>query len=87
MERVFECWMGQPVVVQLALGQLKLRLRGQVLREDEETLFMRPECGPDLKIAKTTVLAIEEMDVRFYHCRDWRPKKVCPLKRQSFLPP
>jgi len=75
MKGVFESWMGQPVVVQLALGQLKLRLSGQVLREDEETLLMRPEWGPDLKIVKTTVLAIEEMDIPFSHCRDWRPKE------------
>jgi len=78
MESVFESWMGQPVVVQLALGHLKLRLSGQVLREDEETLLMRPECGPDLKIAKTTLLAIEEMDVPFSHRHDWRPKQGAP---------
>lgn len=72
---MFESWMGQPVLVQFALGQLKLRLSGQVLREDEETLLMRPECGPDFKIAKTAVLAIEEMDVPFAHCRDWHSKK------------
>jgi hypothetical protein len=75
MEGVFESWTGQLVVVQLALGQSKLRLSGQVLKEDEETLLMRPECGPDLRIAKTTVLAIEEMDAPFPRCRDWRSKR------------
>jgi RNase P/RNase MRP subunit p29 len=65
MEGVFESWMGLPVVVQLTLGQSKLRLSGQVLKEDEETLLIRPQCGPDLRIAKTTVLAIEEADIAF----------------------
>jgi hypothetical protein len=30
------------------------------LKEHGETLLMRPQCGPDLEISKTKVLAIEE---------------------------
>ena len=61
MEGVFESWIGQPVVLQVTLGGLKLSLRGKVLKEGGETLLMRPQCGPDVQICKTKVLAIEEM--------------------------
>jgi hypothetical protein len=60
MTRVFESWIGQPVVLRVALGQFKLRLLGKVLKEQDETLLMRPQCGPDLENSKTKVLAIEE---------------------------
>ena len=61
MEGVFASWIGQPVVLQVVLGQFKLSLRGKVLKEHGEMLLMRPDCGPDLTISKTKVLAIEEM--------------------------
>lgn len=61
MDGVFEPWIGQPAVLQVTLGQFKLSLRGKVLKEQEETLLLRPEWGPDLEISKTKVLAIEEM--------------------------
>ena len=60
MRGVFEPWIGLPVVLQVTLGQFKLRLLGKVLREQGETLLMRPQCGPDVEISKTKVLAIEE---------------------------
>jgi hypothetical protein len=44
----------------VALGQFKLRLLGKVLKEQGETLLMRPQYGPDVEISKTKVLAIEE---------------------------
>jgi len=60
MEGVFQSWIGQPVVLQVALGGLKLSLRGKVLKEGAEALQMRPQCGPDVEISKTKILAIEE---------------------------
>ena len=60
MGGVFEPWIGQPVVLQVTIGPFKLRLLGKVLKEQQETLLMRPQCGPDLEISKTKVLAIEE---------------------------
>jgi hypothetical protein len=61
MQNAFESWIGQQVVVQLALGQIKVSLRGMLLRDQTETLLMRPEAGSDIEIAKTRVLAIEEV--------------------------
>jgi len=34
------------------------------LRDQEKTLLMRPEAGPDIEITKTRVLAIEEVKRR-----------------------
>lgn len=61
MQNAFESWIGQQVVVQLAFGQIKVSLRGKLLRDETETLLMRPEAGSDIEIAKTRVLAIEEV--------------------------
>jgi hypothetical protein len=61
MQNAFESWIGQQVVVQLAFGQIKVSLRGMLLRDQTETLLMRPEAGSDIEIAKTKVLAIEEV--------------------------
>jgi hypothetical protein len=61
MQSAFESWIGQQVVVQLAFGQIKVSLRGMLLRDQTETLLMRPQAGSDIEIAKTRVLAIEEV--------------------------
>ena len=60
MQSAFESWLGQAVVVQLTLGQIKLSLRGTLLKDKSETLLVRPEAGSDVEIPKTKVLAIEE---------------------------
>lgn len=59
MQNPFESWIGQRVVVQLGLGQVKVSLRGVLLRDLTETLLMKPEAGPRIEIAKTKILAIE----------------------------
>lgn len=59
MQGPFESWIGQRVVVQLALGQVKVSLRGVLLGDLAETLLMKPEAGPRIEIAKTNILAIE----------------------------
>lgn len=68
MESAFQSWIGHPVVVRVALGHIKLSLRGRVLKEQPETLLMRPQFGPDLEICKTKVLAIEEVVARPTGC-------------------
>jgi len=65
MEDLFQRWIGQPVVLQVTLGQLKISLRGKILQEHGDTLLMRPQCGPDLEISKTKLLAIEETRLPF----------------------
>lgn len=61
MQNAFESWIGQQVVVQLAFGRIKVSLRGMLLRDQAETLVMRPEAGSDVEFAKARVLAIEEV--------------------------
>lgn len=60
MERVFDLWVGQAVVLQVVLGRVKLSVRGKLLKDRGETLLVTPEVGCDVEIPKTTVLAIEE---------------------------
>lgn len=62
MRDAFESWIGQKVVVQLGLGLIKVSLRGVLLQGLKETLLMKPEAGPSIEIAKTKVLAIEEVE-------------------------
>jgi hypothetical protein len=70
MKNAFEPWVGQVVLVQVALGRVKLSLRGTLLRDRSESLLMRPEVGSDVEIPKTNVLAIEEVGHR---CTAWQP--------------
>ena len=60
MKSAFESWIGQEVVVQLTAGRIKLSLRGTLLKEQNETLLVRPAAGYEVEIPKTNVLAIEE---------------------------
>lgn len=62
MMDAFESWIGQEVVVQLGFGQIKVTLRGTLLRDLTETLLMKPEAGPEIEIAKTKILALEEVE-------------------------
>lgn len=71
MQNAFKSWIGQTVVVQLAFGPAKVSLRGMFLRDQSETLLMRLEAGPDIEIAKTKVLAIEEVE-RYPQSLQWR---------------
>lgn len=60
METTFGPWIGQPVVVQLGLGAVKLSVRGTFLEDRDESLLVKPEDGSDVEIPKTKVLSIEE---------------------------
>ncbi|HWW17299.1 MAG TPA: hypothetical protein VNY81_01665 [Candidatus Saccharimonadales bacterium] len=56
----FKPWIGQPVVLQVALGDIKVPLRGKLLKEGGDTVRMRIGEGWDVDIYKTMVLAVEE---------------------------
>ena len=58
----FEPWIGQEVIVHLDFGLVKASMRGSLLQDLDETLVMRPVAGPQLELAKTKVLAIEEVE-------------------------
>jgi len=60
MHSAFAAWIGQPVVLQVALGDIRVPLRGKLLREGADTVRMRIGDKWDVDIYKTMVLAVEE---------------------------
>ena len=60
MESAFRAWIGQPVVLQVALGDIKVPLRGRLLKDGSDTVRMRIGEGWDVDIYKTMILAVEE---------------------------
>jgi hypothetical protein len=60
MDGAYATWIGQPVVLQLALGDIKVPLRGKLLRDGGETVRMRIGDGWDVDIYKAMILAVEE---------------------------
>ena len=60
MESAYATWIGQPVVLQLALGDIKVPLRGKLLKDSGETVRMRIGDGWDVDIYKAMILAVEE---------------------------
>lgn len=60
MDSAYAPWIGQPVVLQVALGDIRVPLRGKLLKDGGETLRMRIGDGWDVDIYKTMVLAVEE---------------------------
>jgi hypothetical protein len=60
MESAYATWIGQPVVLQLALGDIRVPLRGKLLKEGGETVRMRIGDGWDVDIYKAMILAVEE---------------------------
>jgi hypothetical protein len=60
MHSAFAAWIGQPVVLQIALGDIKVPLRGKLLKEGGDTLRVRIGDRWDADIYKTMVLAVEE---------------------------
>jgi hypothetical protein len=60
MDSAYATWIGQPVVLQLALGDIKVPLRGKLLKDGGETVRMRIGDGWDVDIYKAMILAVEE---------------------------
>jgi hypothetical protein len=60
MDSAYAVWIGQPVVLQLALGDIKVPLRGKLLKDGGETVRMRIGEGWDVDIYKAMILAVEE---------------------------
>lgn len=60
MHSAFATWIGQPVVLQVAVGDIKVPLRGKLLKEGGDTLRVRIGDRWDVDIYKTMVLAVEE---------------------------
>jgi hypothetical protein len=60
MESAFKAWVGQPVVIQVALGDIKVPLRGKLLKDGNDTVRMRIGDGWDVDIYKTMIVAVEQ---------------------------
>ena len=60
MESAFKTWIGQPVVLQVALGDIKVPLRGKLLKDGADTVRMRVGDGWDIDIYKAMIMAVEE---------------------------
>jgi len=60
MDSAFKTWVGQPVVLQVALGDITVPLRGKLLKEGTDTVRMRIGDGWDVDIYKAMIVAVEE---------------------------
>lgn len=60
MKSAFKAWIGQPVVLQVALGDIKVPLRGKLVKDGSDTVRMRIGEGWDVDIYKTMIVAVEE---------------------------
>ena len=60
MDSAFKAWVGQPVVIQVALGDIKVPLRGKLLKDGNDTVRIRIGDGWDVDIYKAMILAVEQ---------------------------
>ena len=60
MKSAYATWVGQAVVLQVALGDIKVPLRGTLLKDGAETVRMRIGEGWDVDIFKSMILAVEQ---------------------------
>jgi hypothetical protein len=60
VDNAFKSWVGHPVILQVALGDIKVPLRGKLLKDGGETVRMRIGEGWDVDIYKAMILAVEE---------------------------
>jgi hypothetical protein len=60
MDSAYATWLGQPVVLQVALGGIKVPLRGTLLKDGADTVRVRIGEGWDVDIYKTMILAVEQ---------------------------
>jgi hypothetical protein len=59
MERGYAVWMGQPVVLRVATGDLRVPLRGRMLSETNDAVRVRIADCWDVDIFKSMVVGIE----------------------------
>ena len=60
MDSAYQPWIGESVVLQVALGGIKVPLRGKLLKDGGETVRMRVGDGWDIDIYKAMILAVEQ---------------------------
>lgn len=65
MEGSYSVWMGQPVVLRVVTGNLRVPLRGRLVSETNEVLRFRIADSWDVDIFKSMIVGIEH-DVPVY---------------------
>jgi hypothetical protein len=65
MQSGYNVWLGQAVVLQVALGDSKVPLRGKLLKEGGDTVRMRIGEGWDVDIYKNMILDVEQDGLAF----------------------
>jgi hypothetical protein len=60
MQTGYNVWMGHAVVLQVALGDIQVPLRGKLLKETGDAVRMRIGEGWDVDIYKNMILGVEE---------------------------
>lgn len=60
MQGAYSLWFGQPVVLQVAAGTMRVPLRGTIVGESHEAVRFRIGDGWDVDVYKNMILAIEE---------------------------
>jgi hypothetical protein len=60
MQTGYNVWLGQAVVLQVALGDIQVPLRGKLLKESGDTVRMRIGDEWDVDIYKNMILKVEE---------------------------
>lgn len=59
MEGGYAVWMGQPVILRVMTGNLRVPLRGRLLAETDEVVRLRIADSWDVDIFKSMVVGVE----------------------------
>jgi hypothetical protein len=59
MEGGYAVWMGQPVILRVAAGNLRVPLRGRLVSETNDVVRIRIADSWDVDIFKSMVVAVE----------------------------
>jgi hypothetical protein len=59
MEGGYAVWMGQPVILRVATGNLRVPLRGRLMSETDDVVRLRIAESWDVDIFKSMVIAVE----------------------------
>jgi len=59
MQGGYAVWMGQPVVLRVVVGNIRVPLRGRLLGENNESVRLRIADSWDVDIYKSMVVAVE----------------------------
>ena len=60
MQTGYNVWLGQAVVLQVAVGNIQVPLRGKLLKESSDTVRMRIGDEWDVDIYKNMILKVEQ---------------------------